>query len=217
MKYLCQDETRLGLKTIPGRLITAIGINPQGSHQWQRQSFYLYGVVEPLTRYSFFYKFSHLDNDFFQRFVELLSKDLGDAVAVLQLDQGRFHQANTLDWPKNIIPIFQTPHSPELNSIEQFWQFLKAQLQWQNCPALAQLCQRLTSLLSDTIIGTSVTGEAIREGIAIFQHSACIIPSKGKGTNYLQIGRGILLTPTVYTGRPQPSQNPLNSGIPGHL
>ena len=70
---------------------------------------------------------------------------------------------------------------------------------------------------SDTIIGTNVTGEAIREGVAIFQHSACIIPAKGKGTNYLQIGRGILLTPTVYTGRPQLPQNPLTSGIPGHL
>lgn len=29
-RYLCQDETRLGLKTIAGRLITATGVKPIG-------------------------------------------------------------------------------------------------------------------------------------------------------------------------------------------
>jgi len=28
LRYLCQDETRLGLKTIAGRLITATGVKP---------------------------------------------------------------------------------------------------------------------------------------------------------------------------------------------
>jgi hypothetical protein len=121
LKYLCQDETRLGLKTIPGRLITANGVKPHGSTQWQRQNFYLYGAVEPLSGYSFFYEFSHLDSDCFQRFLHLLSADLASEVAVIQFDQGRFHQADELDWPENIIPIFQPPHSPELNPLERFW------------------------------------------------------------------------------------------------
>lgn len=139
----------MGLKTVPGRLITAMGVKAHGPVQWQRESFHLYGVVEPLTGYSFFYEFSHLDSDCFQRFIQLLSKDLDNAVAVIQFDQGRFHLANTLDWPENIIPIFQPPHSPELNPIERFWQFLKAKLQWQNCHTLAQLRQRLTELLAN--------------------------------------------------------------------
>lgn len=150
MKYLCQDETRLGLKTIPGRLITALGVKPHGPRQWQRESFYLYGVVEPLSGYSFFYEFSHLDSDCFQRFLELLSADLGAAVAVIQFDQGRFHQAAALDWPENIIPLFQPPHSPELNPIERFWQLLKTKLQWENCNTLAQLRQKLRSLLAES-------------------------------------------------------------------
>lgn len=149
MKYLCQDETRLGLKTIPGRLITASGVKPQGPSQWQRQSFYLYGVVEPLSGYSFFYEFSHLDTVCFQRFLELLSADLGDEVAVIQFDQGAFHRSFELDWPENIIPIFQPPHSPELNPIERFWQFLKANLHWHNCQTLAQLRQKLTDVLQE--------------------------------------------------------------------
>ena len=83
LRYMCQDETRLGLKTIARRLITAFGIKPIGLSQWQRDNFYLYGVVEPLSRYSFFYEFSHLDGDFFQRFLELLSAELGDDVVVI--------------------------------------------------------------------------------------------------------------------------------------
>ncbi len=58
LRYMCQDETCLGLKTITGRLITAPGVKPIGLSQWQGDNFYLYGVVEPLSGYSFFYEFS---------------------------------------------------------------------------------------------------------------------------------------------------------------
>lgn len=147
MRYLCQDETRLGLKTISGRLITSKGVKPLGLNQWQRDNFYLYGVVEPLTGYSFFYEFSHLDGDCFQKFLEFLSVDIGEDIAVIQFDQGSFHKTKSLDCPENIIPILQPPHSPELNPIERFWEFLKTKLEWENCQTLTQLRQRLTSIL----------------------------------------------------------------------
>ena len=147
LRYMCQDETRLGLKTITGRLITATGVKPVGLSQWQRDNFYLYGVVEPLSGYSFFYEFSHLDGDCFQLFLDMLSAQLGDDIAVIQFDQGSFHRAKSLDCPENIIPIFQPPHSPELNPIERFWEFLKAKLQWENCNTLAQLRHKLTDVL----------------------------------------------------------------------
>lgn len=145
---MCQDETRLGLKTITGRVITNPGVKPVGLSQWQRENFYLYGVVEPLTGYSFFYEFSHLDGDCFQKFLEMLSAELGEDVAVIQFDQGSFHKIKTLDCPENIIPIFQPPHSPELNPIERFWEFLKSRLQWKNCKTLAQLRQKLAEILN---------------------------------------------------------------------
>jgi transposase len=152
---MCQDETRLGLKTIAGRLITAPGVKPVGLSQWQRDNFYLYGVVEPLTGYSFFYEFSHLDGDCFEKFLELLAASLGDDVAVVQFDQGSFHKIKTLDCPENIIPIFQPSHSPELNPIERFWEFLKSKLQWENCQTLTHLRQKLADVLE------SITPETI--------------------------------------------------------
>ncbi len=147
LRYMCQDETRLGLKTIAGRVITNRGVKPIGLSQWQRDNFYLYGVVEPLTGYSFFYEFSHLDGQCFQKFLDLLSAELGDEVAVVQFDRGSFHKIKTLDCPENIIPIFQPPHSPELNPIERFWEFLKNKLQWENCKTLNQLREKLASVL----------------------------------------------------------------------
>lgn len=146
---MCQDETRLGLKTITGRLITIPGVKPLGLNQWKRDNFYLYGVVEPLTGYSFFYEFSHLDGDCFQKFLELLSDELGDDVAVIQFDQGSFHTIKTLDCPENIIPIFQPPHSPELNPIERFWEFLKSKLEWENFKSLEQLRKKLDEVLKN--------------------------------------------------------------------
>ena len=144
---MCQDETRLGLKTISGRLITAKGVKPLGLNQWQRDNFYLYGVVEPLSGYSFFYEFSHLDGECFQRFLNLLTVELGDDVAVMQMDQGSFHHSSALDYPENIIPIFQPSHCPELNPIERFWEFLKSKIEWENYPYLTQLRQKLTQVL----------------------------------------------------------------------
>jgi hypothetical protein len=58
----CQDETRLGLHTITGGLLTLKGVKPHGPTQWRRDNFYLYGVVEPLTGDSYFYEYSHLDS-----------------------------------------------------------------------------------------------------------------------------------------------------------
>jgi hypothetical protein len=147
LRYLCEDETRLGLHTIPGQLITLKGVKPVGAVQWKRDNFYLYGVVEPLNGDSFFYEFSHLDSSCYQHFIEMVSAHWSDSVVVLQMDQGKFHSARDLDWPENIIPIFQPAHSPELNPIERVWEHLKAQLQWENCQSLKQLRLKLSDLL----------------------------------------------------------------------
>lgn len=39
IRYFARDESRFGLKTLIGRLITACGIKPIGQWQWLFQSF----------------------------------------------------------------------------------------------------------------------------------------------------------------------------------
>lgn len=147
IRYLSQDETRLGLKTIAARLITACGVKPVGVSQWMRHCFWLYGAVEPLSGFSFFYEFSHLDSTCFQRFLDLLSAELGNDIAVLQVDQASAHMANDVVWPENIFPTVQPSHSPELNPIERLWLHLKKALAWKNCPTLDELRDLLKQTL----------------------------------------------------------------------
>ena len=130
LKYWCQDETRIGLKTIERKKITARGVKPIGLVQWNFKAYYVYGAVAPKTGKSFWLKFSHLDSLCFQIFLEQLAGKYPNNLNVVQLDNGRFHHSSNLKIPDNILLIFQPPYSPELNSIERVGQHIKQQLSW---------------------------------------------------------------------------------------
>lgn len=147
VRYLCQDESRLGLKTETGKVITAFGVKPVVSVQWQRDNFWLYGVVEPLSGWQFMQEYSQLNTEHFQQFIDALSAQLGDDIAILQLDRAGAHVTTALRWADNLIPILQPAHSPELNPIERVWQFVKAQMKGERFATLEHLRQRLTQVL----------------------------------------------------------------------
>jgi hypothetical protein len=119
LRYLCQDETRIGLKTETGQGITARGVKPTVSVQWPRQAFWLYGVVEPFAGWQFCQEYAHLNSETFQKFLDALSFELGDDMALIQMDQASAHQALGKSRPENIIRVFQPAHSPQLNPIER--------------------------------------------------------------------------------------------------
>jgi predicted secreted protein len=85
LRYLCQDETRIGLKTETGRVITAGGVKPIVSVQWPRQAFWLYGVVEPFAGWHFCQEYAHLNSETFQKFLDALSQELGEDMALIQM------------------------------------------------------------------------------------------------------------------------------------
>jgi transposase len=160
VRYWCQDETRLGLKTIQRRRITAKGVKPIGQVQWHREAFYLYGIVEPKTGESFFYEFSHLDSACFAAYLKLVSEQYPQSLNILQLDNSTAHTAKSLPVPDNIVLLFQPPHTPELNPIERLWQQLKSNFAWQIYDNLDQLrvalAEELQNLESQVI--ASLTG-----------------------------------------------------------
>jgi hypothetical protein len=128
-------------------VITAFGVKPVVQVQWQRDNFWLYGVVEPLSGWHFTQEYSHFNTEHFQQFIDALSEQLGDEIAVIQLDQAGAHMTSTLRWAENLIPICQPAHSPELNPIERVWQFIKAQLKGERFATLEQLRERLAQVL----------------------------------------------------------------------
>ena len=160
VRFFDQDETRLGLKTISGRKITARGVKPKGKVQWKFQPTYLYGVVEPNTGENFFFEFPHLNSQCFQLFLELVAHTFADDILIIQLDNGGFHQAKKLKVPTNIILMFQPPHCPESNAIEQVWQYLKRGLRWQTPTCLDELRTLITQRLQDMTeeVIASITG-----------------------------------------------------------
>ena len=48
------------------------------------------------------------------------------AHAVLLLDRAGWHTTGNLRWPANVTPVLLPSRSPELNPVEQVWQFLRA-------------------------------------------------------------------------------------------
>jgi len=111
------------------------------------ESVYLYGAVEPLTGERFFLEFSHITSECFQCFIEKFSEALTDSLNVLVLDNGRFHQAKSLEIPENIV--FLPPYSPELNPIERLWQDRKAKLFVQTYKTLEAMQAKGTEILGD--------------------------------------------------------------------
>jgi transposase len=144
--YLWQDETRVGLKSQTGKVITAKGVKPMVTVQWGRENFWIYGAIAPLTGDHFLHEYPKLNRAYFQEFLDWLSEQLGDDWAILQIDQAPAHMASTLRWPENIIPLVQPAHSPELNPIERFWQLLKQPLKNQIFPSLQALRERVQDL-----------------------------------------------------------------------
>jgi hypothetical protein len=162
IRFFCGDETRVGLKTIVGRKITARGVKPIGKVQWQFVATYIYGMIEPQSGQSFFSEFSHLNSDCFQVFLDLVSQQFAGELLIIQVDNGAFHKAKRLTVPANIILLFQPPHCPESNPIEQVWQYVKKRLRWQlpkNLEQLRQLFNRELEQLTCAIIA-SIAGRA---------------------------------------------------------
>jgi hypothetical protein len=160
LRYFAQDESRFGLKTTIGRLITSVGVKPLGRWQWQFKAFWLYGAVEPATGEHFFLQFSHVDSGCDQLFLDAFSKAYPETLNILQVDNGAFHKAKSLVIPGNIILLFQPPYSPELNPIERLWQHLKQDLRWGLFKGLPQLQTKVDQLIAELTDETvaSLTG-----------------------------------------------------------
>lgn len=68
----------------------------------------------------------HADAEAFGKHLEVISKAVApDAHAILLLDGAGYHGAAQVEVPGNITPIRLPPYSPELNSAENIWEYLR--------------------------------------------------------------------------------------------
>lgn len=112
------------------RRITGKGVKPVGRVQHKFDSFYLYGAVEPATGESFFLELPRLNAQNFQVFLNEFSGTYRETLNIVVLDNGRFHRAQALRIPDNVVCVFLPPYSPELSPIERLWQDIKGGMAW---------------------------------------------------------------------------------------
>ena len=68
----------------------------------------------------------HADTDMMQLHLDEISRNVAEgAHAVLILDRAGWHTTSRLDVPDNITPIFLPSRAPELNPVENVWQYLR--------------------------------------------------------------------------------------------
>lgn len=123
------------------------GIKPITNISYTYENFYLYGAVEPMTGESFFLEMPWLNSACFQIFLNEFAKVYPASLNILVLDNGRFHQAKSLQIPDNIVLLFLPPYSPELNPIERLWQDIKAKLFENVFTSIKEMQHKLTDIL----------------------------------------------------------------------
>ena len=90
------------------------------------ESAYLFGAVCPGRGVGAALALPYVDTDMMQLHLDEISRNVAEgAHAVLLLDRAGWHTTGKLDLPDNITPIFLPSRAPELNPVENVWQYLR--------------------------------------------------------------------------------------------
>ena len=122
-----QDEARVGQKNKITRRWAKRGTRPRAPQDQRTKSAYIFGAICPargvgaalvLPRCNTLAMQWHLD--------EISSQVAPTAHAVLLLDRAGWHTTKKLTIPSNITLLHLPPRAPELNPVENVWQFMRA-------------------------------------------------------------------------------------------
>ena len=175
IRVLAQDESRFGLMPVTRRRITAKGIKPIQKIQFQYESYYLYGAVEPLTGDGFYLEMPGLNGDCFQVYLDELSTNFRDDFMIMLTDNAPAHTAKKLIIPDNIVLLPFPAYCPELNPIERLWQYIKSKIGFALIKTLEALKQNVADILreecTDPVVA-SITGYSyIIDAVVALMHS----------------------------------------------
>jgi transposase len=172
---LTQDESRLGLMPVIRRQITAKGIKPIQKVQFQFESYYLYGAVEPLTGDAFYLELPGLNSTCFQLYLDELSHYFKEYFLIMLTDNASPHKAKKLIIPDNMIFLPFPAYCPELNPIERLWQYIKSRIDFALIKTMEDLKLRVADILKKECpesVVASITGYSyIIDAVVALMHS----------------------------------------------
>lgn len=121
-----QDEARVGQKNKRTRRWARRGTRPRAPHDQRTAWAYLFGAICPAEGKGAGLVMPFCDTEAMQaHLAEISAMVAPDAHAVLLLDQAGWHLAGALVVPRNISLLPLPPRSPELNPVENVWQYLR--------------------------------------------------------------------------------------------
>lgn len=122
-----QDEARIGQKNGLVRQWSRRGTRPRQPADQRYENVYLFGAICPARGTGAALALPNADTEAMQLHLNEISRHVADgAHAVLLMDRAGWHTTSALDVPENITPIFLPSRAPELNPVENIWQYLRA-------------------------------------------------------------------------------------------
>jgi len=121
-----QDEMRLGQKNGIVRQWARRGTRPRQPADQRYESAYLFGAICPARGTGAGLAMPYADTEAMQLHLEEISRTVArGAHAVLLLDRAGWHTTGRLVVPRNLTLIFLPSRAPELNPVENVWQYLR--------------------------------------------------------------------------------------------
>lgn len=127
MEIWFQDEARIGQKNGLVRQWARRGTRPRQPADQRYENAYLFGAICPARGKAAGLALPHADTAAMQLHLEEISAQVAHgAHAVLLLDRAGWHTTTALIVPDNISLLFLPSRAPELNPVENIWQYLRA-------------------------------------------------------------------------------------------
>ena len=121
-----QDEARIGQKTKITRRWAKRGTRPSAPVDQRTKSAYIFGAICPARGTGAGLVLPRCNTQAMRWHLEEISSQVAPgAHAVLILDQAGWHTTKKLAVPDNITLLALPPRSPELNPVENIWQFMR--------------------------------------------------------------------------------------------
>ena len=122
----CKDEARIGQKNGLVRQWARRGSRPSQPADQRYESAYLFGAICPSRGTGAAIAMPHANTEAMQLHLDEIARTVAKgAHAVLLLDRAGWHTTGELAVPKNLTLIFLPSRAPELNPVENIWQFMR--------------------------------------------------------------------------------------------
>jgi hypothetical protein len=149
-----QDEARVGQQGTLTRLWARRGTRPRAPRDRRYAWSYIFGAICPARGAGAALVLPFVNADAMQRHLNEIGRAVArGAHAVVVLDGAGWHGAAALRPPDNVSLLPLPPYAPELNPVENVWQYLRQNdlslLVWESYEAIVDTCCKAWNKLVD--------------------------------------------------------------------